>query len=87
MQLDIMSTLCIIFYSEKTAVKFAPTAFIDPYEYLDTEETETTVDRYELYMTGKTSPVDTYFKVSFRDNMNCTSNSDCCTKCEGELCP
>jgi len=45
-------------------VKFAPTAFVDPYEYLDTEETKTTVDRYELYMLGKESTLDTYFKVS-----------------------
>ena len=52
---------------DKTSVKFAPTAFVDPYEYLDTEETKTTVDRYELYMLGKESSLATYFKVSILD--------------------
>ena len=51
-------------------MKFAPTAFVDPYEYLDTEETKTTVDRYELYMSGKTSSVHTHFKVNILENMN-----------------
>jgi len=51
----------------KTSVKFAPTAFVDPYEYLDSEETKTTVDRYELYMLGRESSLDTYFKVSVVD--------------------
>ena len=50
------------FYSDKSSVKFAPTAFVDAYEYLDTEETKNTVNRYELYMVGKGRPVG--FKVS-----------------------
>ena len=56
--------------SDKTSVKFAPTAFVNPYEYLDTEETKTTVDRYELYMSGKKSSVHTYFKVNILEDMN-----------------
>ena len=50
-------------------MKFAPTAFVNQYEYLDTEETTTTVDRYELYMLGKTNPVNPDFKVSILDSM------------------
>ena len=45
-------------------MKFAPTAFVNPYEYLDTEETRNDVDRYELYMLGRTNPTYPYFKVS-----------------------
>ena len=52
----------VYIYSDKTSVKFAPTAFVDAYEYLDTEETKNTVNRYELYMVGKGQPVG--FKVS-----------------------
>ena len=47
-------------------MKFAPTAFVNPYEYLDTEETKNDVDRYELYMLGKTNPTYPDFKVSIR---------------------
>ena len=56
------------FCSDKTTVKFAPTAFVDPYEYLDTEETGTTVDRYELYLAGNTNAVNPGFKVSILIN-------------------
>ena len=38
--------------TEHTTVQFTPDAFRDPYLYLATTETVSTVDRYELYMTG-----------------------------------
>jgi len=53
-------------------VKFAPTAFVNPYEYLDTEETKTTVDRYELYMSGRSNSGDIFFKVNILES---TSNA------------
>ncbi|KAK2181045.1 hypothetical protein NP493_412g00022 [Ridgeia piscesae] len=59
-----------------SAVKFAPTAFVDPYEYLDTEETKTTVDRYELYMSGRNSFVETYFTDGLRESVTETFRLD-----------
>ena len=52
-------------------MKFAPTAFVNPYEYMDIEETKTTVDRYELYMSGRSTSGDKYFKVNILER---TSN-------------
>ncbi|KAI0210270.1 VWFA and cache domain-containing protein 1 [Lamellibrachia satsuma] len=52
-----------------TSVKFAPTAFVDAYEYLDTEETKTMVDRYELYMAGTPNTLDSYFKDGVRESV------------------
>ena len=69
------------FCSDKTTVKFAPTAFVNQYEYLDTEETKITVDRYELYMLGKTNPVNPDFKVSILNTMSFTSSIDCYIMC------
>ncbi|KAI0210265.1 VWFA and cache domain-containing protein 1 [Lamellibrachia satsuma] len=59
---------------DKSSVKFAPTAFVDAYEYLDTEETKNTVNRYELYMVGKGRPVG--FKEGVRESVASTHQLD-----------
>ncbi|KAI0239286.1 VWFA domain-containing protein [Lamellibrachia satsuma] len=70
------SFLLRVALNDKTTVKFAPTAFVDQYKYLDTEETKTTVDRYELYMLGKTNPVNPDFKEGVRESVASTHQLD-----------
>ncbi|KAI0210266.1 VWFA and cache domain-containing protein 1 [Lamellibrachia satsuma] len=69
-QSNLCSYLQRVAVKDKTSVKFAPTAFVDAYEYLDTEETKNTVNRYELYMVGKGQPVG--FKEGVRESVAST---------------
>ena len=49
--------------TDHTTVLFTREAFIDPYLYLSSEETEITVEQYEAYMTDSNKP-NPGFKVS-----------------------
>ena len=43
----------LISYIDTTVVKFAPDAFLDPYEYFATDETEMTVRKLSDYIMGR----------------------------------
>ena len=55
----------LISYVDTTVVKFAPGAFLYPYEYFGTHETEMTVRKLSDYIMGRAKS-ETYSKLSLR---------------------
>ncbi|KAJ8322176.1 hypothetical protein KUTeg_000647 [Tegillarca granosa] len=60
---------------DKSLIMLTPSAFKEPYKYLDSPETEVTVTKYENYFSGKTTTDDT-FKDSVLRSMVVTSNAE-----------
>jgi len=64
-------------FIDTTVVKFAPTAFKDPYKYIGQDEKKADVDRLNYYMNGKTGEVDNPgLKKGIRDTVIATWKVD-----------
>ena len=61
----------IISYVDTSAVKFAPDAYLDPYEYFGTDETETTVRKLSDYIMGRAKS-ETHSELSLRGGIRDT---------------
>ena len=61
----------LISYIDTTVVKFAPDAFLDPYEYFGTDETETTVRKLSDYIMGR-SKSEIHSELSLRGGIRDT---------------
>ncbi|KAI0214694.1 hypothetical protein LSAT2_000185 [Lamellibrachia satsuma] len=69
LQIELNQEWHFLFHTKIILDLFTPTAFDDPYEHLGTEETGTTVDRYELYLAGNANPVNPCFKERVRESV------------------
>ena len=63
-------------FIDTTVVKFAPTAFNDPYKYIGQDEKKADVDRLTYYMNDKTGAVNPGLKMGIRDTVIATWKVD-----------
>ena len=66
-----ISVSVLISYIDTTVVKFAPDAFLDPYEYFGTDETEITVRKISDYIMDR-SKSETHSELSLRGGIRDT---------------
>ncbi len=68
-------TFCLLGFSLGTVVKFGAEAFTDPFNYLGLNETASSVNSYQAYMTRRSTP-NPGFKLIIRDTVAATGKAE-----------